>query len=149
MEAGEHGNDAVFARLFTAHILSSLLCTHPQLVRYAMAVGPRSRFGHWYFPLQLRDHARVAGVLDLPALSLRGWQSVGLCLAAALLVIAGLGTDTSAGSAAAAAAAALWLLYTSRVRTHGHVHNKADTVPWVLLVLAVSPTGTAVLHVKL
>ena len=35
------------------------------------------------------------------------------------------------------------------MRTHGLIHNKADLVPWVLMLLAASPPGQQAEHIKL
>ena len=49
-----------------------------------------------------------------------------------------------ASRAGAAVALGACVLYFGRVRTHGLIHNKADTVPWVLLICATcTPVGAA------
>jgi sulfite exporter TauE/SafE len=143
--------DNLFAATYCAWTLCALLCTHVPLHRHAKVVSSASTFGHWYYPLPSRDHATLFGVLPVPRIGAKASAAVlGLLLSSLVYAVHGflLASNSSSSSDTNTlawrrplfgAATALSLLYFAQARTHGLVHNKADTVPWVFACLAAAP----------
>ncbi len=147
-----------FARCYTLWVGLALLATHGELAKHQSVVGPRTRFGHWYYPLPAGAHATLFGVWPLRRLPQSVWRGVGALLLA-LLLLAGATGAVGAGVSSTpppllrglvfGTAALLCLLYLGQARTHGLVHNKADLVPWVLAILAWSPPDHVTATVRL
>lgn len=139
--------DNLFGGAYCGWIAFALLCTHIPLYRHAKVVLPTSTFGHWYYPLPSRDHATIFGLLPVPRIGAKATFVVLLLLVSSLVYAAHRFLVCSDSSTLAwrrplfTTATGLSLLYFAQARTHGLIHNKADTVPWVLACLAATPDG--------
>ena len=143
MPPPQAGFGLAFAEVYALTLAVSLAMSHAALTRYARVVGPSSRYGHWYYPLPASQHARLFGLVQAPHLGERAWHGVFVALLGALAASAGGALGDGHSRVWSWLALACALLYFARARTHGLVHNKADTVPWVLFICAAVPPAHA------
>ena len=132
-------------------------------MRHAKIVSPNSKFGHWYYPLKAKEHAKLFGLIYIPRLSQNIWHGT---LAIILSSLAFASYKFSTGEAMAMStlttrttwswraplfgvSTVLSLFYFAQARTHGLIHNKADTVPWILFILTFAPDGNVCSSVRL
>jgi len=133
--------DDAFRRVYCLHLVVSLLWTHPSLETYTRYSFARTRYGHWYYPLKAEKHSTFFGLCRVPhgnPLQFTLLFSIVLC---SLGILVGANTTSPITRAASYVAWGSSMLYFARVRTHGLVHNKADTVPWVLAIFCWVPHG--------
>ena len=124
-----------FRRVYSIHLFFSILLTHSALEKYTKYNFAKTKFGHWYYPLSAQKHSTLFGLLKVPYLGGLGFIFVYSLLLAALLGQAFLPHSKAISCTALVSC----ILYFARVRTHGLVHNKADTVPWVLAIFTLVP----------
>eukprot|EP00943_MAST-04B_sp_MAST-4B-sp1_P007950 g7950.t1 len=128
-----------FQQIYALNLIISLLLTHSKLKRYARYVKANTTFGHWYYPLKQHKHATFFGVVRVPYLSEFVWEKVFFTIFLTILSLISLNILQRLGNVYIQQLLYFVLLvvsifYFARVRTHGLIHNKADTVPWVLAI---------------
>ena len=126
-----------------------MLCTHVPLQRQP-GRSPQTRSSGTGLPLPAKNHARLFGVIPVPRI---GAWATGAVLRLLLVCLAYATLNFLHPLSGAAPSTLTWryplfgvatvlsLLYFAQARTHGLVHNKADTVPWVFAILATAPDG--------
>ena len=145
--------DAMFIAVYCSWLAAAIMFSHGSLTRFSRVVHLESRFGHWYYPLPARKHSTLFGIVPPLDLGEVAWHTVCALLVAVLLASAaslasyGGGRNTAFTRPLLASTPVLTVLYFQRVRTHGLVHNKADLVPWVALIMAAGPDGEVCAHV--
>ena len=131
-----------FVTCYTIWIWLNIFATHDVINRYARVVNGKSKFGHWYYPKTAEEHTTAFGLLVIPRVAETTRHVLVVVLLSTLLFGAIAASDSLIFSLTFATSAMVSMLYFAQARTHGLVHNKADLVPVVLLLLAISSSST-------
>ena len=128
-----------FQQIYALNLLVSLLLVHSKLKRYARYVKTNTKFGHWYYPLEQNKHATFFGIIRVPYLSEFMWEKVVFTIFLSILSLISLNILQRIRNIYVQQIIYFLLfivsiLYFARVRTHGLIHNKADTVPWIFAI---------------
>ena len=116
--------DDAFRRVYCLHLVVSLLWTHPALAKYTRYSFARTRYGHWYHPLEAEKHSTFFRLFRVPhgnPLQFTLLFSIVLC---SLGIMVCANTASPITRAASYVAWGSSLLYFARVRTHGLVHKR-------------------------
>ena len=129
----------VFQQIYAINLLVSLLLVHSKLKRYSRYVKTNTKFGHWYYPLEQNKHATFFGIIRVPYLGEYVWEKVIFLIFIFILSLIGFNIlqrirNSYVQNLLYFALLSASILYFARVRTHGLIHNKADTVPWILAI---------------
>ena len=133
-----------FTICYTVWLMLSIFCTHDALNRYARVVGGTNTVGHWYYPLEANLHTKVFGFWVVPRYSekIRHLLAV-LFLALLLLMLLITSSSPLPPRGVSCLCTVVSVFYFAQARTHGLVHNKADLVPWCLLLMSISSTASS------